>query len=168
MLTVPAEFEPIDGEAGVLSLLAVRQDGNWTVVAGSLVTVPLEVANTSWEQWRDAQPSTGRPAGMLPKIDLGPEFDEEPFENVRVIRQVVSKGVYAMPNIRMLTVHSLWLGEATVLRCPRSGAGLGADTGRAYAMSNMCMPRSGATRQAQLNEPSAICPDTLGAFGRIS
>ena len=62
MLTVPGEFEPVDGEAAVLSLLAVRRDEDWTVAAGSFVTVPLEVAEGGWEQWRDTQPSY-RPTG---------------------------------------------------------------------------------------------------------
>jgi hypothetical protein len=76
---VPISFAPTDGEAGVLSVLAVQADQGWSAAAGSLLCVPSEVAEAGWQAWAKGQPSTGRPPSRISAFQLGPNFDEEPF-----------------------------------------------------------------------------------------
>jgi hypothetical protein len=97
---VPISFAPIDGEAGVLSVLAMQGDEEWSVAAGSL-TPPSEIVDASWQARAKAQPSRGRPPGRLPMFQLGAEFDEEPFPGVRVIHLVIT------PKDWLATVHGL-------------------------------------------------------------
>ena len=49
-------LRPGPGEAAVLSLLAVRADGGWNVVCGSLLSLPDAAARVSWREWKQAQP----------------------------------------------------------------------------------------------------------------
>ena len=90
-LHVPAELEPGEEEAAVLSALAVRRNSSWVLVAGSLLTVPVSVARTSWKRWRELQPEF-TPLESESKLDLGPIFSAEPFPGVRIVRAVVDPG----------------------------------------------------------------------------
>jgi hypothetical protein len=87
-IEVPNEFAPGQGEAAVLSMLTVRDGLSWTVASGSLLTVPIGVALTSWKRWGELQPDDNdgwRDGGF----DFGPIFCTEPFPNVRVVRAVI-------------------------------------------------------------------------------
>jgi hypothetical protein len=88
MLHVPDELAPADGEAAVLSMLVVREDASWVLVAGSLLTVPIDVAFMSWKRWGELQPevSSQDHGGGL---DLGPTFCAEPFDGVRAVRAII-------------------------------------------------------------------------------
>ena len=88
MLHVPDEFEPSADELAVLSMLLVRDGAAWVLVAGSLLTLPIEVARMSWKRWRSWQPHASAPNGNL---DLGPVFSVEPFAGVRAVRAVVDR-----------------------------------------------------------------------------
>jgi hypothetical protein len=85
-LYVPDELGPGDGEAAVLSMLAVRDGIEWRVVAGSLLTAPVEVALTSTRRWGQIQPETSR---LEDGIDFGPIFCAEPFPGVRIARSII-------------------------------------------------------------------------------
>jgi hypothetical protein len=89
-LRVVLDLGPQDGETAVLSLLAVREREAWVAVAGSLLTVPAEVAEMSWPEWSGEQPAT---RARLPANDhdLGPTFDEEPFIGLRMIRALIGR-----------------------------------------------------------------------------
>ena len=88
VLRVPDELAPRDGEAAVLSMVAVRDSRSWAVASGSMLTVPIGVALTSWKRWGELQPehADGWKAGGF---DLGPIFCAEPFPDVRIIRSIV-------------------------------------------------------------------------------
>ena len=88
---IPARFGPEDGEAAVLSVLAVKHKEEWLVAAGSLLTVPAEAATSSWIRWGLRQPSLRDPR-VAEGFDLGPVFAAEPFPGIRVSRQVVWPG----------------------------------------------------------------------------
>jgi hypothetical protein len=87
-IEVPNEFAPGEGEAAVLSMLAVRDGLSWTVASGSLLTVPIGVALTSWKRWGELQPE-GKNGWRDGGFDFGPIFCAEPFPNVRVVRAVI-------------------------------------------------------------------------------
>jgi hypothetical protein len=88
MLEIPSEIAPEAGEAAVVSMLAVRRSPSWAVASGSMLTVPVGVALTSWKRWSELQPehAGGRDADGF---DLGPIFCAEPFPNVRIVRTVI-------------------------------------------------------------------------------
>jgi hypothetical protein len=89
MLHVPDELAPADGEAAVLSMLAVRQGTSWVLIAGSLLTVPIDVAFMSWKRWGELQPEARRHASDS-QLDIGPIFCAEPFERVRIVRAIIA------------------------------------------------------------------------------
>ncbi|MBS1675975.1 MAG: hypothetical protein JST08_01190 [Actinobacteria bacterium] len=82
------ELAPQRDECSVLSVLAVRDGDSWCAVSGSLVSLPVEAGAMSWLEWESRQPQTGRPRAEI-RDDLGPEFDEEPFAGLRIIRKVI-------------------------------------------------------------------------------
>jgi hypothetical protein len=87
------ELGPDPGESAVLSLLAARQDGVWSAVAGSMVSFPVEVGEMSWQRWSEKQPATGRPRPTI-RDDLGPTFDEEAFPDLRILRVVIDRDAW--------------------------------------------------------------------------
>lgn len=90
MSALPLDLKPEDGERAVLSALCVRDGERWTVVGGSLLTVPEEAAELSWDAWAKIQPSiSGRLSG-LSEFDPGRELDDEPFPGVRVVRRFIA------------------------------------------------------------------------------
>jgi hypothetical protein len=90
---VDPELGPDPGESAVLSLLAARQDGVWSAVAGSMVSFPVEVGEMSWQRWSEKQPATGRPKATI-RDDLGPVFDEEAFPDLRILRTVIDRDAW--------------------------------------------------------------------------
>jgi hypothetical protein len=80
---------PKTGEAAVLSALLVRDDDQWIVAFGSLLSVPREAASTSWRRWRELQPATRGRDLDRGGFDLGPNFYSDPFDGLRVLRRVV-------------------------------------------------------------------------------
>ena len=77
------------GDAAVLSVLCARDGAGWTVVAGSLLAMPRGWAYTSWARWAELQPAVNRHADLAPGFDLGPNFDAQPFPDVRIQRAVL-------------------------------------------------------------------------------
>jgi hypothetical protein len=110
-LYVPDELAPVDGEAAVLSTLAVGVDSQRQVVAGSLLTVPVAVAYTSTRRWGQLQPETTR---LEDGIDLGPIFCAEPFAGVRIARSIVDISEWR------LTVDELAQGNVLSRNCPNT------------------------------------------------
>jgi hypothetical protein len=113
VLDVPNEIAPAEGEAAVLSMLAVRDGSSWAATSGSLLTVPTGVALTSWKRWGELQPEY---AGMWKSggFDFGPIFCAEPFPGVRIVRAVVEAEDWH----RM--VDGLAKGRVNVPSCPSS------------------------------------------------
>ena len=91
MLDAIDHLGPLDGEAAVLSSVAVADGGAWTVLCGSLLTVPRGVAFTSWPRWSQLQPQWTAPP-TEGGFDLGPTFWAEPFAGVRILRSVIEPG----------------------------------------------------------------------------
>jgi hypothetical protein len=86
------ELAPRDGEAAVLSLLAARDEqGRWSAVAGSLLTVPEEAAKISWPVWERKQPPTRGPDQLSDDPDLGATVDEQPFPGLLMLRLPVGR-----------------------------------------------------------------------------
>jgi hypothetical protein len=85
---IPPEFAPGDEEGAVLSVLAVDVNGKKVIRAGSLVTVPLAAAETSWKEWGELQPATRRHMARN-EPDLGSSFAEEPFHRVYIHRSMI-------------------------------------------------------------------------------
>lgn len=82
-------LRPGPGEAAVLSLLAVRADGGWNVVCGSLLSLPDAAARVSWREWKQDQPPS-RGLRQAPEgFDLGPEFHRDPVAGLCAHRAVV-------------------------------------------------------------------------------
>jgi hypothetical protein len=88
---LPRGLAPQRGEAGVLSLLAVREGPDWVMVCGSLLSVPEAVAKASWAEWADLQPATRGPRPAKSDPDLGATFTEEPFSDLRITRMIVDQ-----------------------------------------------------------------------------
>lgn len=84
-----APYAPRQGEAAILSLIAVREDNVWLATSLSLLTVEASQATESWERWNDRQPQAKQQQAES-GFDLGPVFDVQPFEGVRALRQPVS------------------------------------------------------------------------------
>ncbi|MEX2413524.1 MAG: hypothetical protein WD399_07695 [Thermoleophilaceae bacterium] len=91
MPTIPAFYGPTDGEAAVLSMVAVRESESedWAVASGSLLTVPVEVATMSWPRWKRRQFPTRGMGANDEGLDPGPIFSIEPSAGVRGVRVVV-------------------------------------------------------------------------------
>ena len=60
------------------------------MTCGSLLTVPLGVAHTSWKRWDDLQPT---PVSRYDHggFDLGPHFVVEPFDGVLAARAIIDR-----------------------------------------------------------------------------
>jgi hypothetical protein len=110
-IEVPNEFAPSRGEAAVLSMLAVRDGSSWTVASGSLLTVPIGVALTSWKRWGELQPG-GKDGRRDVGFDFGPIFCAEPFPNVRVVRAVIEARDWSQ------IIDGLAGGTAYISSCP--------------------------------------------------
>jgi hypothetical protein len=84
------QLAPGSGEAAVLSLLAARDGAAWFAVSGSLLSLPVVVAEMSWPVWSEKQPAT-RGRHSANDHDLGAEFDEEPFPGLRIVRALIER-----------------------------------------------------------------------------
>ena len=82
-------LRPGPGEATVLSLLAVRADGGWNVVCGSLLSLPEAAARVSWREWKQAQPPSRGPRQPPEGFDFGAEFHRDPVAGLCAHRAVV-------------------------------------------------------------------------------
>lgn len=82
---------PGTGEAAVLSAVLVRSEAGWSVVCGSLLTMPVAMAQTSWKRWDELQPPTRGPRYDGGGFDLGPTFCAEPSPGVRALRAIVPR-----------------------------------------------------------------------------
>lgn len=78
-------------DAAVLSVLCIRDARGWTVVGGSLLSMPLRWAYTSWARWGELQPSIDHYHDPNRGFDLGPNFDTQPFDDIRIVRSVLDK-----------------------------------------------------------------------------
>jgi hypothetical protein len=107
---VPMALAPSEGEAAVCSILVARTGPKWQLICGSLLTVSASVAHTSWRRWAEIQPPRSRPARPPEGLDLGPNFDAEPFAGVRAVRTVLDADAWGT------AVESLDAGE---LHLPR-------------------------------------------------
>ena len=89
-MLIPRDLCPSDGESAVLSFVATRDESGWVVTCGSLLTVPLGVAHTSWKRWDDLQPT---PVSRYDHggFDLGPHFVVEPFDGVLAARAIIDR-----------------------------------------------------------------------------
>lgn len=85
-VAVPRELGPGPGEAVVLSALAAGEGTEWTLISGSLLTVPASVGTTSWSRWTELQPQSRI---LQDGFDLGPSFVIEPFSGIRATRAIV-------------------------------------------------------------------------------
>lgn len=115
-LHVPDELAPTASEAAVLSMVTVRDDASWLLASGSLLTVPLDVAGMSWQQWRDRQPHAHARMGHEGRLDLGPIFCAEPFAGVRAMRVIID------PEGWRPLIESVGEGRIDVSSCPCSVA----------------------------------------------
>lgn len=109
-VAVPRALGPGTGEAAVLSILVAWGEDRWTLVSGSLLTLPAPVATTSWSRWSELQPQT---RVLQDGFDLGPTFLVEPFSGVRALRAVVSAGDWE----RVVTQLEEGVIETASLRC---------------------------------------------------
>ena len=82
-------LKPKEGEGAVLSLLAAQNGDGWAAISGSLLTVPVEIAEMSWPAWAERQPATRGLRRVNDNPDLGAAFSEEPFPGLRIIRAVL-------------------------------------------------------------------------------
>ncbi len=83
------------GDAAVLSVLCVREAGEWTVIGGSFLSMPSTWAYTSWARWHEFQPSVNPYLDPNKGFDLGPNFDTQPFVGLRIARTIVGKPALA-------------------------------------------------------------------------
>lgn len=113
MLHVPEVLKPSGGEAAVLSALAVHEADEWRLVCGSLLTVPADVARTSWKRWGELQPRTRGLGAVEDGFDLGPVFCTDPFPDLRVCRLVVDQASWG-DLVSQLSEHRL---AAPVFAC---------------------------------------------------
>ena len=84
------DLGPVDGETGVMSLLAARDGESWTGVSGSLLTMPSEVGEVGWPAWAERQPAAREYRRSGGRPDLGASFNEEPFPGLRILRTAVA------------------------------------------------------------------------------
>lgn len=96
--SIPSALGPGPGEAAALSVLAAREGDKWTLVAGSLLTVPISTAMTSWSRWTELQPQCRT---LQDGFDLGPSFVVEPFAGVRGMRAVVPQAEWGHVALRL-------------------------------------------------------------------
>jgi hypothetical protein len=82
-------LRPGPGEAAALSLLAVRADGDWNVVCGSLLSLPEATARVSWREWKQSQPPSRGPRQPPEGFDFGAEFHSEPATGLCAHRAVI-------------------------------------------------------------------------------
>ena len=88
---IASDLAPSDGEAAVLSFVASRDDSGWVMACGSLLTVPIGIAHTSWQRWGHLQPATRVARYDHGGFDVGPVFAVEPFDGVLAARAVVDR-----------------------------------------------------------------------------
>jgi hypothetical protein len=112
VLNVPDELAPTKGEAAVLSMLAVREGSAWVLAAGSLLTVPANLAGMSWKRWGELQPHAPALLDHQAGFDLGPIFCAEPFPGVRAVRAIIDPADW-----RQL-VDGIGDGKIDVTFCP--------------------------------------------------
>lgn len=71
----------------------MRSGGLWHLAAASLLTVPTEVATTSWRRWRQQRPSN-RGSRHEELLDPGPRFVIEPTPGIRAIRLPIAESAW--------------------------------------------------------------------------
>lgn len=149
---VPTSITPRVDEAAILSVLAARADGEKLLVAGSLLTVPVTQAATTWRRWMQSQPLPPIRRGLQPTgFDLGPSFEIEPFPGVLGARRMVQRGEWQS------VVDELGAGQ--YLRHPRVATAQISPSGRwvdCYAETARATPITSSPAPAGRSSPLAL------------